>query len=104
MTTTDSHQDIEALRKEIDALKAELAQLRKPGSDNPQRLTEELQEELRQTLENVRARSQAAFDKARTQGDKVIDDLEKRIQDRPLLSLLLMFLAGAVMARLLERR
>jgi ElaB/YqjD/DUF883 family membrane-anchored ribosome-binding protein len=66
MTTADSHTDIEALRKEIDALKAELAQLRKPGGETPQRLTEELQEELRQTLENVRA--------------------------------------GAVMARLLERR
>lgn len=100
----DSNAELDALREEIATLRAELARARGSDAESRKRLASELQEELRETLESVREKSQDVLERARASGDRVIDDLEKQIQKQPLLSLLLIFLAGILMAKLFERR
>ena len=104
MTQSDNTQDVESLRREIEKLREEITSLGNSNAKTNRDFAQEIQEELRHTLNQARDKGQDVLDKARASGDQAIDQLEKQIGERPLLTLLLVFIVGLVMAKLFERR
>ena len=104
MTQSDNTQDVESLRREIEKLREEITNLGSSNAKTNRDFAQEIQEELRNTLNQARDKGQDVLNKARASGDQAIDQLEKQIGERPLLTLLLVFIVGLVMAKLFERR
>lgn len=91
--TEDEYQqvkdDLKALREDMAALTRSVAESQKANLTG---LRDQLEKESREAL-----------DYARKTGDKALHDVEERITERPLLSILLMFLAGLLVGKLLDR-
>ena len=104
MATQNPVDDVEQLRAEIQILRDQLARLSTTQAESDRNFAKEIQDELRQTLDKARATGEQVLGKARAGGDKAIDEIEKQIEQRPLLVLLLVFLAGLFLSKLVERR
>lgn len=110
MNEQTTNQNVDSLREELRALREEMVTLKSNAAnttqaDSEQRgFTKELQDELRNTLNKAREKSDEVLDQARAQGEKAVDQLGKQIGERPLLSLLLVFFIGLVVAKFFERR
>lgn len=104
MASQNPVDDLDSLRAEIQALRDELAQLSAAQPATDRDFAKEIRDELRQTLDKARATGEQVLDKARAGGDKAIEEIEKQIEQRPLLVLLLVFLAGLFLAKLVDRR
>jgi len=96
--------DMDALRAEIQALRDELKRVSQNTESDQRDFAREIQDELRQTLNKARDKGEEVLDQARASGDKAIAQLEKQIEERPLLTLLLVFFAGLLLSRLMDRR
>ncbi|MDF1820525.1 MAG: hypothetical protein P1U64_03070 [Alcanivoracaceae bacterium] len=103
-------EDIEQLQAEIAALKKQLGELASQAGRVAENRTleardfaRELQKELGETLDAARDRSHDLIDRARDKSEQTIDSLEKKIEQYPLLSLFLVFIAGLLVGRLFDR-
>jgi ElaB/YqjD/DUF883 family membrane-anchored ribosome-binding protein len=114
MNEQAANQEVDVLREELRLLREEMADLKNnapnathagAAQDAAQRdFAKELQDELRYTLNKAREKGDEVLDQARAQGEKAVDQIGKQIGERPLLSLLLVFFVGLIVAKFLERR
>jgi ElaB/YqjD/DUF883 family membrane-anchored ribosome-binding protein len=110
MNEQAANQEVDVLREELRLLREEMADLKNNATnatqtDTAQRdFAKELQDELRNTLNKAREKGDEVLDQARAQGEKAVDQIGKQIGERPLLSLLLVFFVGLIVAKFLERR
>ncbi|MCL7942989.1 hypothetical protein [Marinobacter sp. ATCH36] len=107
MEAKSSQNDYEQVREDLRKLSDDLSKLTKTVAEgqksNISSLRDEIRRESREAFDQVRQRSDAAINRARDAGTKAVDDVEHKIEERPFLSIIIMFLAGLLVGRLLDR-
>lgn len=88
--------DIEKLREDLSTLTTHLKAMGGSALEDVQSLGAEKLDELRAELER-------ASGKVKAKGEMSIAELERNVQERPLLSLLAAFGAGMLITRLMDR-
>lgn len=90
-------QDLEALREDVTKLRSDLSHLAKSllekGKSETDSARDRVVEEL---MSNLRS--------ARQKGSDTVGTVEHRIQEKPLMSLLIAFLAGLILGKLFDKR
>ncbi|WP_198929147.1 DUF883 family protein [Marinobacter sp. X15-166B] len=104
-TTQDDYrrvkEDLQLLKEDLSALTKTVAEGHK---NNISSIREEIRRETQEALTKARKRGEEALHKAKDKGDKAIHDMEDTIGERPFLSILIMFLAGVIVGKLLDRQ
>ncbi len=109
----DNVQDLEnkRLQNELDALKQDMAKLREDIAELTRALGEtageykaSAQEELLRRAQQAQAQATEQLKKAQEVGQKVVEDMEVRIVERPFMSLLTAASVGFILAKLLDVR
>ncbi|MBO6849356.1 MAG: DUF883 family protein [Marinobacter sp.] len=107
MEAKSAQDDYNRVKEDLQALREDLAKLTKAVADgqksNISSLRDEIRRESREALDSVRKRGDEALHRARDAGTKAVHDVEHQIEERPFLSILIMFLAGILIGRLLDR-
>lgn len=107
MEAKSAKDDYSRVKEDLQALREDLAKLTKAVTDgqksNISSLKDEVVRESREALDHVRMRGDEALNRARDAGSKAVHDVEHQIEERPFLSILIMFLAGILVGRLLDR-
>lgn len=99
----------EPIQKELDALKADIAQLRKDISGLTAAVKEVASQKASSTKENAQQRVQGAWedierklDEVLNQGQATVGDIEDRITQHPAGSMLTAFGLGFIIAKLMD--
>lgn len=92
--TTD--QEYQQVKNDLKALREDFASLTKSVADSQKSNLSNLRSELERE-------GKEALDYARKTGDKAMHDVENKISERPFLSIVLIFLAGLLVGKLLDR-
>ena len=99
--------DYARVKDDLSALREDLAALTKAVVDsqasNAINLKNEISKETQAVFEQLRARGDKALDRATEAGSQAVESVEHRIEERPFLSIILMFLAGIVVGKMLDR-
>jgi ElaB/YqjD/DUF883 family membrane-anchored ribosome-binding protein len=112
-TQKENVQDIEnkRLQNEVNALKEDMQRLREDIAALTRALGEtageyknSAQEELLRRAQQAQAQAAEQLEKAQEAGQKVVEDMEVRIVERPFMSLLTAAGIGFVLAKLLDVR
>jgi len=107
MEAKSGQNDYEQVRQDLQQLREDLSKLTKTVADghksNISNLRDEIRRESREAFDQVRQRGDEAFNRARDASSKAVHDVEHKIEERPFLSVVLMFLAGLLVGRLLDR-
>ncbi len=107
MEAKSNQNDYEQVREDIRKLSEDLSKLTKSVAEgqksNISSLRDEIRRESRAAFDQVKQRGDDAIHRARDAGSKAVDDVEHRIEERPFLSIIIMFLAGLLVGRLLDR-
>lgn len=107
MEAKSSQSDYEQVREDIRKLSEDLSKLTKTVTEgqksNISSLRDEIRRESREAFDQVKHRGDEAINRARDAGSKAIHDTESKIEERPFLSIMIMFLAGLLVGRLLDR-
>ncbi len=112
-TQKENVQDLEnkRLQKEVAALKEDMARLREDIAALARALGEaagdyrdQAEEEVRRRARQAREAAEARLDQARAAGEEAVEAVERRIVEKPFLSLLTAAGLGFVLARLLDGR
>lgn len=107
MEAKSNQNDYEQVRDDIRKLSEDLSKLTKSVAEgqksNISSLRDEIRRESRAAFDQVKQRGDEAIHRARDAGSKAVDDVEHRIEERPFLSIIIMFLAGLLVGRLLDR-
>ena len=107
MEAKSSQDEYNQVKKDLQQLRDDLATLTKTVSDsqksNISSLRDEIRRESREAFDQVRQKGNDAFNRAREASDKAVHDVEHKIEQRPFLSVVLMFLAGVLVGKLLDR-
>ncbi|HEY9119985.1 MAG TPA: hypothetical protein VIN33_09515 [Marinobacter sp.] len=107
MEAKSNQSDYEQVREDLRKLSDDLSKLTKTVADgqknNISHLRDEIRRESREAFDQVKQRGDAAITRARDAGSKAVDDVEHKIEERPFLSIMIMFLAGLLVGRLLDR-
>ncbi len=93
-------EDLQVLRDDIAALSKTVADGQRDRANN---LKDEISRETRSVLDQLRKRGDDALNRATEAGSKGVESVEHKIEERPFLSIILMFLAGIVVGKLLDR-
>lgn len=93
-------EDLQKLREDLSKLTKSLAEGQK---DNISHLRDEIRKESRAAFDQVKRRGDEAINHARDAGTKAVDEVEHKIEERPFLSIIIMFLAGLLVGRLMDR-
>ena len=100
--------EVEALKHDLSALREDVARLTRAVSENQKSnvnsLRDELRRESKEAWQNAKKRGDEALGKAKDYGDRRVHEVESRIEERPFLSLLIIFLVGLVIGKLTDRR
>lgn len=103
-TTKDEYarvkDDLQVLRDDIASLTKAFADSQKTGANN---LKDEISREAQAVFENLRKRGDAALTRATEAGSHTVESVEHKIEERPFLSIILMFLAGVIVGKMLDR-
>jgi ElaB/YqjD/DUF883 family membrane-anchored ribosome-binding protein len=103
-STDDVADDVGKLRSDMDALRADFATL----ADHIKQIGGSAMSEARSRgadkVSELRKDLERTADHLREQGEASVAEVERTIQDRPLLSMLAAFGVGMLLTRLLERR
>lgn len=103
-TTKD---DYARVREDLQLLREDLASLTKTVADghkaNASSLKDEISRETRAVLDQLRKRGDAALARATDAGSQTVESVEHKIEERPFLSIILMFLAGIIVGKMLDR-
>ncbi|XKH02450.1 hypothetical protein LG325_06605 [Marinobacter nauticus] len=107
MEAKSSKDDYEQVKQDIQALRDDLAKLTRTVSDNQKSNASSLKDEIRResldVLDQFRHKGDEALRRARDAGDRTVHDVESRIEERPFLSIIVMFLAGVLVGKLFDR-
>lgn len=107
MEAKSSQDEYDQVKQDLQKLREDLANLTKTVTEsqksNISSLRDEIRRESREALDQVRNRGNDALNRAKDAGDKAIHDVEHKIEERPFLSILIMFLAGILVGKLLDR-
>jgi ElaB/YqjD/DUF883 family membrane-anchored ribosome-binding protein len=107
MEAKSSQDDYEQVRRDLQALREDLSKLTRTVSEsqksNISSLRDEIRRESREAFDQVRQKGDEALNRARDAGDKAFHDVEHRIEERPFLSIIVMFLAGILVGKMLDR-
>jgi ElaB/YqjD/DUF883 family membrane-anchored ribosome-binding protein len=107
MEAKSSQNEYEQVRHDLQQLREDLSKLTKTVAEgqksNISNLRDEIRRESREAFDQVRERGDEAFNRARDASSKAVHDVEHKIEERPFLSVVLMFLAGLLVGRLLDR-
>ena len=102
--TANSADDLDAIRKDIDALRGDLATLVKHLKQTGRSKLDEASAASAEKLDELRDDLESSLADLQRQGKQSIDQVEQTIRDKPLMTLLAAFGAGVLIARLLDRR
>ncbi|MDK8462700.1 hypothetical protein [Marinobacter sp. SS13-12] len=107
MEAKSNQNDYEQVKADLQKLREDLSQLTKNVAEgqksNISSLRDEIRRESREAFDQVKQRGDEAIHRARDAGSKAVDDVEHKIEERPFLSIIIMFLAGLLVGRLLDR-
>ena len=107
MEAKSTQDDYEQVKRDLQALREDMAKLTNSFSEsqksNISSLRDEIRRESREAFDQVRKKGDAALSRARDAGDKAVEDVEHRIEERPFLSIIIMFLAGILVGKMLDR-
>lgn len=99
--------DYARVKEDLQLLRDDLAALTKTVGDNRSsyagHLKDEISRETRAVLDQLRKRGDEALSRATETGTKTVESVEHKIEERPFLSIILMFLAGIIVGKMLER-
>lgn len=93
-------QDLQQLREDLAKLTRAVTEGQK---SNISSLRDEIRKESRQAFDQVKEKGNEALHRAKDAGDKAIHEVEHKIEERPFLSVLIMFLVGVLVGKLLDR-
>lgn len=91
-----SKSEYEQVKADLKVLRDDLAKLTKSMADGQKSSLHNLKDELRRE-------SQEALDYACGAGEKALHEAEEKIIERPFLTVILLFLAGLIVGKLLDR-
>ena len=107
MEAKSTQDDYDQLKRDLQALREDMAKLTNSFSEsqksNISSLRDEIRRESREAFDQVRKKGDAALHRAKDTGDKAVEDVEHRIEERPFLSIIIMFLAGILVGKMLDR-
>lgn len=107
MEAKSGQNEYDQVKEDLQKLREDLSKLTKSVSEgqknNISHLRDEIRRESREAFDQVKQRGDEAINRARDAGSKAVDDVEHKIEQRPFLSILIMFLAGLLVGRLLDR-
>ena len=99
--------DYEQVREDLKKLQEDLSKLAKSVAEgqksNISHLRDEIRRESLEAFDQVKQRGDEAITRARDAGGKAVENVEHQIEERPFLSVVLMFLAGVLVGRFLDR-
>ena len=90
-------QDLEALREDVTRLRSDLSQLAKSLLDKGKSESDTAKERVIEEL-------MSNFRSARDKSNETVESVEHKIQEKPLMSLLIAFLVGLILGKLFESR
>ncbi|MBQ0747552.1 MAG: hypothetical protein KBT82_14830 [Marinobacter sp.] len=93
-------EDLQLLREDLASLAKAVADGQKSSANN---LKDEISRETRAVLDQLRKRGDAALARATEAGSQTVENVEHKIEERPFLSIILMFLAGIIVGKMLDR-
>ncbi|PZA08860.1 MULTISPECIES: YqjD family protein [unclassified Meiothermus] len=96
--------DLQALKDDLRSLREDVRSLMESLKGAASSKAKELGHALKETGDQLGSQVKDALDAAREKGERAASDLESRVQERPLLSLLVAFGLGLVLSRILDRR
>ncbi|MEZ5933545.1 MAG: hypothetical protein R3F54_16650 [Alphaproteobacteria bacterium] len=102
-TSASAPNDLGKLKDDIETLRADLSALTKTMKSVGSSAMADVQTMGADKLEELRAEIDRATGHVRRQGEASVAEIEKAVQERPLMSLLAAFGAGMVLARLMGR-
>ena len=107
MEAKSSQDEYKQVKQDLQQLKDDLANLTRAVSDsqksNISSLRDEIRRESREAFDQVRQKGNDALDRAKNAGDKAVHEVEHKIEERPFLSIMIMFLVGVLVGKLLDR-
>ncbi|WP_148864297.1 DUF883 family protein [Marinobacter fonticola] len=107
MEAKNTQDDYRHVKEDLQLLRDDLAKLSRAVADgqksNISSLRDEIRKESRDALRHARERGDEALNRARDAGSKAYHDVEHKIEERPFLSVVIMFLVGLVVGKLLDR-
>ncbi|PSF05086.1 hypothetical protein C7H09_15890 [Marinobacter fuscus] len=107
MAAKTSQDEYEQVKQDLQQLRDDVAKLTRAVTEsqksNISHLRDEIRRESQEALDQVRQKGDAALNRARDAGDRAVNEVEHRIEERPFLSVVLMFLAGVLVGKLLDR-
>ncbi|ABM20013.1 MULTISPECIES: DUF883 family protein [Marinobacter] len=99
--------EYEQVREDLRRLQEDMAKLTRSVAEgqknNISHLRDEIRRESREAFDQVKRRGDEALDRAKDVSGKAVENVEHKIEERPFLSIVLMFLAGLLVGRLLDR-
>lgn len=96
MGQEDIGQDLDALREDVTKLRADLSQLAKA-------LLEKGKSETDSAKDKVVEELMAGLKTARVRGNDTVDSVEHKIQEKPLMSMLIAFFVGLLLGKLFDK-
>lgn len=96
MGQEDIGQDLDALREDVTRLRADLSQLAKA-------LLEKGKSETDSAKDKVVDELMAGLKTARVRGNDTVESVEHRIQEKPLMSMLIAFFVGLLLGKLFDK-
>lgn len=107
MEAKSTQDDYNQVKRDLQELREDLANLTRTVSEsqksNISSLRDEIRRESREALDQVRQKGDEALHRAKDAGDKAFHDVEHKIEERPFLSIIIMFLAGILVGKMLDR-
>lgn len=96
-------QDVKKQNAEYEQVKADLRTLREDMAKLSKSVADGQKNNFNSFRDEVRRESQEAMDYARGASEKAMHEVEDRITERPFLTVIILFLAGLVVGKLLDR-
>jgi len=95
--------EYEQVREDLRRLQEDMAKLTRSVAEGQKNNISHLRRESREAFDQVKRRGDEALDRAKDVSGKAVENVEHKIEERPFLSIVLMFLAGLLVGRLLDR-
>ena len=102
-SSANASDDLDKLKDDITALRADLSSLTKSMKAMSNSAVEDVQALGAEKLDELRAEIERASGEVRKKGEASVAEIERAVQERPLMSLLAAFGAGMLITRLMDR-
>ncbi|MDY6816517.1 MAG: hypothetical protein SV598_11710 [Pseudomonadota bacterium] len=107
MEAKSSQEEYKQVQQDLQQLREDLANLTHAVTEsqksNISSLRDEIRRESREAFDRVRKTGNDTLNRAKDAGDKAVDEVEHKIEERPFLSIVIMFLVGILVGKLLDR-